>query len=374
MNIQLLLSIATLCGTIIGVGTFGLPYVISKIGFWPGIFYLFLLGGIILILNLLYGETILRNKSSIRLPGLAKKYFNKKGETAILISTFFGNAASLICYLIAGGEFLSNIFNINFLISAILCWLLFSIGVIFGVKTVSNFELFMFALFIITLGVIFFVSSSYIKIENLSGFYPQNIFLPYGVILFAMSGTMALPTLREILNGKEKDFKKAIIIGTLISVIFYAIFAFIVVGVCGPETSEEAIQGLMNKIGSNVSIIGAIFGFLAVITSFFTIGVYLRDVLLYDFKINRWSASFFVCIVPLLGLYLGTKYLIPLMSFIGTIFGAFESVILLFISKKAKEKSDRKPEYEIRIPNFLLYLLCFLFIGGFFYEIISFLL
>jgi len=372
MDIRLALSVATLCGTIVGVGVFGLPYVISQVGFWPGIFYLFLLTGITLFLHLLYGEIILRNKSENRLPGIAKKYLGKKGEIAISISTFLGNAVSLICYIIAGGEFLATIFHADFLICGFVLWFLLSLCIIFGLKSISGFELFMLFLFIITLGAIFFICLPHIKAENLSGFYPENIFLPYGVILFAMNGTAAIPAIREILRGKEKDFKKAILLGTIISAIFYMIFSFAVVGVSGPNTSEEAIKGLIGTVGSNVVLLGAIFGILAVSTSFLTIGIYLRDVLFYDFNVKKWLSTAFVCVVPLLGLFLGIKYLVPLMGFIGTIFGAFESVVLIFISKQAKIKGERKPEYEVKIPDPVLYLLCLIFIGGLIYEIINF--
>jgi len=372
MDVKLLLSVATFCGTIIGVGVFALPYVVSQVGFWPGIFYLILLAAAFIPLYLLYGETLLRTKGSARLPGLAERYLGKWGKIIISFSTFIGLSASLICYIIAGGEFLSTIIGTDFFICALIFWFLLSLGIIFGLKSISKFELFVLFLFVITLGVLFFMCAPHIRLENLSGFYPENLFLPYGVILFSMYGLSAIPALRDILKGEEKKLKNAILIGTILSLVFYSVFVFIVVGVSGLETTEESIQGLIVKMGDGVILLGAIFGIMSVSTSFLTVGIYVRDVLFYDFKARKWLSTAFICTVPLLGLALGIEYLVPLMSFIGSILGAFESVVLIFISKRSKIKGDRKPEYQIKVPDPILYLICIVFVTGFIYEIVSF--
>jgi len=372
MDLKLLLSVATFCGTIIGVGLFALPYVISQVGFWPGIFYLILLTAAFIPLYLLYGETLLRTKDQSRLPGLAEQYLGKWGKIVISFSTFVGLSASLICYVIAGGEFLSTIVGADFFICALIFWFFLSLGIVFGLKRISRFELFILFLFIVVLGVLFFICSPYIRIENISGFYPENIFLPYGVILFSVYGLSAIPALRDILKGEEKKLKNAILIGSILSLVFYSIFVFIVVGVCGLETTEESMQGLIAKVGNDVILLGAIFGIMSISTSFLTIGLYIRDTLVYDFEAKKWLSTAFVCAVPLLGIALGIEYLVPLMSFIGSILGAFESVVLIFISKRSKIRGDRQPEYQIKVPDPILYLICIVFVTGLVYEIISF--
>lgn len=373
MDLKLALAIATLSGTIIGVGFFGIPYVISQVGFLPGIFYLFLLALVTLALHLLFSEIVIRTKEPLRLPGFAEKYLGKTGKNIISISTFFSISSALICYIIAGSEFLNTLFNISSLVLGLLFWSLLSLGIWLGIKNISRVELFMLFLFFIILGEIFFVSLPKINLENLRGFYPESLFLPYGVILFAMTGTAAVPTIRDILQGREKDLKKAILIGTIIPVIFYAFFTFSVVGVSGKETTEEAISGLVLKLGVGITFLGIIMGLLAISTSFLTLGIYLRDVILYDFKIEKKIATSFVTAIPLLGVLLGKEHLILLMGFIGVVLGAFENVVLILISKEAKIKGDRRPEYEVKIPEVILWILCIIFILGLSYEIISFL-
>ena len=57
---------ATLIGTIVGVGIFGVPYVVAKSGFLLGLLFLFGLGGVALLLHLFYGEIVLRTPGGSR--------------------------------------------------------------------------------------------------------------------------------------------------------------------------------------------------------------------------------------------------------------------------------------------------------------------
>ena len=55
---RLFSSIAILIGTIIGAGIFGIPYAISKVGFGIGVIYLLVLGAVILVVTLAFGEVV----------------------------------------------------------------------------------------------------------------------------------------------------------------------------------------------------------------------------------------------------------------------------------------------------------------------------
>lgn len=372
MDLRLLFAIATLSGTIIGAGIFGVPYVISQVGFLAGLIYLLILTGVILSLHLIFGEIILRTKELYRLPGYAKKYLGQTGKTLVSISTFIGIPFALILYTITGGEFLSVIFDKPFFTGAILLWLTFSIGIIIGIKMISRIELFTLFLFTVIIGLIFFISLPQVNFENFAGFYSEHLFLPYGVILFALAGTAAIPTIREILKDREKDFKKAIILGTLIPAFFYVIFSFSVIGVSGNEISEEAISGLVGKLGNSIIFLGVILGLAAILTSFFALGIYLRDVLILDFKVEKPLAIILVITIPLVGITLGKEYLIILMGFVGAILGAFEDIILLLVARKAETQGNRRPEWDFDIPDTLVWVLCLMFAIGLIYEISSF--
>ena len=73
-------ALAVLVGTIIGAGFLGIPYVVAKSGFIPGLAYLVFVFLFILLVKLYLGETILRTKGNHQLTGYAEKYLGKKGK------------------------------------------------------------------------------------------------------------------------------------------------------------------------------------------------------------------------------------------------------------------------------------------------------
>jgi len=125
-------------------------------------------------------------------------------------------------------------------------------------------------------------------------------------------------------------------------------------------------------LGEGIIILGAILGLLAVITSYFVIGLYLKKVFWYDYKINKTLSWFLVCFIPLIGFLLGLREFIPIVGFLGVIFGAIEGTVLVLTYLKAKKSGDREPEYSLNIPSVIIYSLIVLFILGFIYQIIYF--
>lgn len=111
-------AIAVLIGTIIGAGIFSLPYVIVKIGFIPGLLYLIGLGFVVLILNLCYGEIVLRTKKNHQLPGYAGIYLGKWGKLIAILATSIGFYGALLVYLIMAGDFLHSILGNSFTLSS----------------------------------------------------------------------------------------------------------------------------------------------------------------------------------------------------------------------------------------------------------------
>ena len=67
MDRKILNATSLLIGTTIGAGFLGIPYVFAKAGFLVGTLHLFLVGGIMLFINLLLGEISLRDRKSTRL-------------------------------------------------------------------------------------------------------------------------------------------------------------------------------------------------------------------------------------------------------------------------------------------------------------------
>lgn len=374
MNRKFLYAIATLIGTIVGAGIFGIPYGVVQSGFWIGLFYILVLGVVSLLLHLLLGEVVCRTQEKHRLVGYAEKYLGKKGKISVTISDVFGIYGALLAYLILVGKFSSVIFSSLFgdslLVYSLVFFGLFAIFIFFDLKLVAPGEFLMSLFLLAVIGVIIFVGFPYIDFINFSNLKINDVFLVYGVILFAMAGGTAVPEIKEILKKNSHQYKKAIIYGTLIPLILYLVFTFVVIGVTGTRTTQEAMDGLVNAVGGRVIMLGAIFGLLAVITSFLVLGLYLKKMFWYDYKLNRHLAWFLVCIIPLILFVFGLRSFITVIGIVGSFSIGFSGIIIGLLYKRAKTKGDREPEYSLKVPELVRYILMGIFTLGIVYQII----
>jgi len=99
------LALSTLVGTIVGVGIFGLPYAFVRSGYLVGVGYLAVLGCVMLVLHLIYGEVILRTEKNMRFFGYARWYLGKWSEIPTGISTTIGILGALLAMYWSAGSF-----------------------------------------------------------------------------------------------------------------------------------------------------------------------------------------------------------------------------------------------------------------------------
>ncbi|MBI2052142.1 MAG: hypothetical protein HYT38_00485, partial [Candidatus Sungbacteria bacterium] len=188
-----ILAVSTLVGTIIGVGMFGLPYAAAQAGWGLFLIYLGVLGVVVTLIHLIYGEIVLRTKTKHRLVGYAEFYLGQKGKLIGSVIFFVTLYLALLAYLLIGGEFLSimlsGVWNISPAGGAILV-AVFGFGVVFkGLKLTGVLEFVMAAALVILIlglaGYSFnFAASGPLSFLSSAG----DFFLPYGVILFSLAG------------------------------------------------------------------------------------------------------------------------------------------------------------------------------------------
>lgn len=374
---KFLLALAILIGTIVGAGIFGIPYTIAKSGIGPGFFYFLILGVLVLFLHLFFGEIVLRTKEKYRFIGYAEKYLGNFGKILITISTIFGITGTLLAYLILGGEFLKIIFSPFFAFSAfyfsLIFWLILTYFIFKGIKLIAPIEFFTNLIFFIVIFIVFCFLLPKINLDNFRLIDSKNIFLPYGVIMFALMGFIAIPEIVEILNTSEerKSLKKVTILASVITIILYFLFSLAVVGVSGRNTSPDALSGLVPFLGQKIIILGALFGIITLADSFLIICLYFKNSLFRDFKFSENSASLISSGLPLILFILGFRSFITVISLAGTILAIIEGIVILLIFNKIKKLGDRTPEYSLKIPKFLLYIFAIIFVFGAISQIFS---
>ncbi|MDP4007534.1 MAG: aromatic amino acid transport family protein [bacterium] len=370
MNYPFVLALSTLVGTIIGAGIFGVPYVVAKSGIIPAIFYFLLLGGAVMLLHLFFGEVALRTKEKHRLIGYCETYLGKPGKIAAVFSTLFGIVGALLAYTIVGGSFLHILFGEFSGISAtwfsILFWGLLSLFILRGIQFIAKAEFLMnIALFAIVF-LIFFFAAPHIRVENFSLVHLEHFFLPYGVILFALAGWAAIPEIADFFKRghEKKSLDNLIVLASIITVALYFFFALFVVGVSGENTSPNALQGLEGSLGGGIVQLGALFGLVAIAASFLVLGNYLKNSLRYDFHLPYAPSAAIAIITPMLLFLLGFREFISVLGIVGVAMGIVEGTLIVLLYKKARAFGERTPEYSLRLPKLLPYLVLVVVMGG----------
>ncbi len=368
---NLFAAIATLTGTIIGAGILGLPYVFAQSGFLIGMINLIVLGILILFVNLYLGEVILRTKGKHQLPGYAEKYLGKKGKIAMLVSSLAFLYGALTAYVLGEGEVLSFVFtgSTSYIILFGLAFLgIMSILIYSGLKTLEKGETFGLIAISLMIIIIFFFFLPKVDWNNFSfiSSNPIKWFMSYGVILFAFLALSALPEVREELVNEEKKLKKAILIGSLIPMVLYILFIMAVYGFAGAETPEIATIAL-GKLPSLLAIF-------TMFTAFSAIGIALKELFIFDFKIKHDKAFFYtifpVFVLSLIILVFKLVDFIKILGLIGSISGGLAGMLVLLMVYKAKKKCDRKPEYSIPLSWPLILLLGLIFLAGIVYQFV----
>lgn len=373
-NSRFIRSTSVLVGTIVGAGIFGLPYAFAQSGFIIGLVYLLLLGGVFYLINLCYAEVILRTKDKLEMAGYVERYLGKKGKLLIACSFILGIYGALVAYTIGVGEFLFSLLNPLFggsqMLWSLVFWAIASLLVLKGIGIVSRLEVVMALGLVIVVLLIFGLSYPYLNMDNLKTVNVKNIFFPYGVVLFALGGASAVPTIRRILGDKVNLIKKSLGLGILIPALIYIIFSFSVVGVSGPDTSETAIIGLASFTNGKILLIGGIFGILAMSTSFLVLGFILRELFHRDYKIPLLPAWVLTVFVPLTIFLLGLRSFIFVVSLAGGVLSGIIGIVLIATYYKAKEKGDRVPEFSFNLPKSLAYFIYLIFVFGIIYQFI----
>jgi tyrosine-specific transport protein len=360
-------SLATLSGTIIGVGIFSLPYITVRAGTWVMLGYFLALGALVILIHVFFGELALQTPDFKRIPGFAKIYLGSWGQKASLVSAVLGMLGAVLAYLIVGGEFLKELLS-PFLgggtfFYTVLYFIAGAILIYFGIKAIARLEFWAVVLFFVVLLVILFRSFSKIELGNLF-LKPDfgQFFLPYGPILFSLWGASLIPEAEEMLGENKGLFKKIIALSILIAGILYLFFIFLTLGITGSETTESALPGLKNFLGTNIYYLAIIFGILTTFTSFLTIGLTLKRVLNFDLRIKENMAWVITCFVPLVLFLAGFNNFIPVISFIGAVMLGFDGILILLMYRKI----GRGFKLVLTYPLILVLL------AGIIYEIVYF--
>ena len=364
------LAVSSMVGPIVGAGIFGIPFVVAKSGAIPGIFYFIVLTFVVVFLHLFFGEICLRTEGKHRLVGYAQIYLGIWGKLFASLVLVFVLVGTILAYLILAGNFLKISLSSFFPLSNVMYTLLFvAVGALFvakGRQLIAKAEFLLNIGIFAAIGVIAFFAAPAVKLENFALFDASSLFLPFGVIFFALIGWEAIPEVTSFIKdtNSKVSLKKVIVVATVVASLLCFLFAAVVIGVSGLLTTEDAFSGLVPFLGDRIVAVGAMLGIFAIASSFLVIANYMKNALRHDFGVPTPLAIIITIGIPLFLFLVGFQNFISVIGIVGIVTATAEGLLMIAILKKAKEKGERVPEFSISFSRLLIYFIIFVLVAG----------
>ncbi len=355
-----------LIGTVVGVGIFGLPYVFSRAGYVYGLIELVVIAALSLLTYLLYADLLAVSTTHARFVAMISHQLGLAGRWLASIGFFGALWGAMLAYIIVGGQFavtaLRPLMTIELLQAQIFIWLLASVSIIGGNLFVRRLQAIFIPVFFVMIVALTLFALPNLHFEYLTTFDPDNIFLPFGALIFAFSGFSAIPECRDALGRHVGLMRPALWLGIGLVSVLYGLFCLAIVGLTGPFTSVQAVDGLRYVTDPWVASFVSIIGLLTVFTAFISVGTSLTNSLLYDFRGRFLSSWALVVLVPLIFLLIGARDFIQVIGATGGLLGGLCGLILLIAYERARLTANL-PKRALAVPQALVALSFILFIG-----------
>lgn len=341
-------AVFMITGMTIGAGVLGIPYVVAQVGLKAGLLYIFGLGIVMLFLNLMIGEIAVRTRENLQLPGYAGKYLGTWAKFLLTFTVVLSSTGALLAYVVGEGRIWAALLGGDPAIWSVIFWVLGSLVVWRGLQAAKKVQRIFSLLVILIIAGLSFYFLPHVSAVNFSYFNPTQIFLPYGVILFALHASPAIAEAHALLPGSQRHFRRALIIGTLIPIVLYMLFAAAVVGVMGLNTTEVATIGLGEKFGPAVLIFANLFAAFAMGTGFIGLGIAFKQTLTWDYKVNNFLATLLVITAPICLFALGIRSFVTVLDVAGGLFIGIEAALMVMVYWRAKKIGDLPaPRYKL---------------------------
>ena len=117
-------------------------------------------------------------------------------------------------------------------------------------------------------------------------------------------------------------------------------------------------------MGRGIVQLGALFGLVAIAASFLVLGNYLKNSLRYDFNLSYTFSAAIAIAMPMLFFLLGLREFMVVLGLVGMAMGIVEGTLIILLYQKARVVGERVPEYALKVPRILPYIVGIVVAGG----------
>jgi amino acid permease len=337
--------LAILLGAMIGVGFFGLPFVGVHAGFLTLAIAFLVVGSVVYIVNRAYAEVIVGTNGKHRLPGYVERYLGSDWKHLAFATSTLGLWGALISYLLLGSHFLAGVFQPLIGGSTIFYLLLFFVaGLVLvgrGAKIVARVELLFVGLFIGLIVLLAAYGIPHLDGKNLTLLQPKNALLPYGLVLFALWGANVLPDVSDLVEKNKRRLNWIIRWSLIIASTLFFLFAVLIGGLSGSETTRDGLSGLQSLLQGNALLLAYLLGFFPTFMSFLALGLDLKKIFVLDYGFHEIPSLLLTFGIPLALILAGVSNFLSVIAIIGSVVLGLEGyVILRTYERFAKERKQ----------------------------------
>lgn len=294
-------SIFLIAGTSIGAGMLGLPIKLLGINIKISISIFLIIWLIILISSIAMLEISLWIKNDSNIITIAQIIYNKNISIFLSFIYLFFFFSLIIAYISSGLNIINNITNYNNL-NKILFILPFCIINFYGIKIIDIFSKIFFLLLIISylllISQIPTLNKTSIKIIDFANY--KMIFLSLPIIITSFGYNLLIPSIKLYLCNNKKLLLLSIIIGSLIPLIIYIFWEYLIYIFLTKIDNKILVQFFLNTNDPNEKLTLIIkdynkytfislllFSFSAIITSLIGVSLNIYDLIFDTIKINK---------------------------------------------------------------------------------------
>lgn len=275
-----------LTGTSVGAGMLGIPLVTASAGFIPAVCITVIVWLFMLLTGLLLLEASLQMPVRSNFLSISEYFLGKWGKWATGGLFAFLYMFLMVAYLAAGGPLLADglrtlfpIMNLSDPMAILLFTLLFGSVVAISPKSIDRVNVGLTLLMFASLALLIGLGSQHVESQRLMPYRFGSMFIAMPILFSAFGYHNLIPSLVTYFNKDRFVLRLSIILGTTIPLLIYLVWQWLIIGCVSQEQISATLAAgkpvtgaLQAAIHSPwTSMLGRMFGFLAIATS--TLGV-----------------------------------------------------------------------------------------------------
>lgn len=327
-----------IAGTTIGAGMLGIPLVTAQAGFLPAVGITVLVWAFMLATGFLYLETTLWMHKGANILSMSYRFLGKTGRAVSGSIYLFLYYCLMIAYFAAGAPiFISFLQMEPSLLGNLVYGVFFGGIIVFGIKVVDRINYILFFAMILAYLALVGVGSFEVSYERLVNTNYSKALFAAPILFSAFGFHNVIPSLTTYFDRDPKVLRKAIFFGTLIPLIVYLVWQWLIIGVVPEDAIQMALAegkpatAALQSLTGNVWItgLGKFFALFAILTSMLGVAFSMVDFIADGMKIRpdrtitRVGLTFLVFAPPFLLTSVDPKIFVTAIGFAGGFGEAF---------------------------------------------------